>query len=97
MIFTDDDSKQQQQIFSDADLKRVKAELASARKMEWPFPDAEALLARLEAAEISDAWARAGHTQDCKGGFHCTCPFMKSREAWRRAKGLSDSEEAAGK
>lgn len=37
--------------FTDDDLKRAKEELSKARRCEWPFPDAEALLFRLEAAE----------------------------------------------
>lgn len=37
--------------FTDEDLKRAKDELLMARRMEWPFPDAEALIARLESAE----------------------------------------------
>lgn len=42
---------QPKRVFTDDDLKRVKAELAACRKMEWPFPDADALISRLEAAE----------------------------------------------
>ena len=37
--------------FTDDDLKWIKSELAANRRMEWPMPDCEALLARLEAAE----------------------------------------------
>jgi hypothetical protein len=83
--------------FSDADLKRLKeaitkvdAEIGSTDRYMNTMLKAgnlAALLARLEAAEVSDAWGRAGHTLSCKDHFNCTCGCNGAREAWRKSKG----------
>jgi hypothetical protein len=41
--------------FTDKQLEHAKAELLAARRMESPFPNVEALIARLEAAEACAA------------------------------------------
>ncbi len=68
--------------FTDEDLKRAKAELAAARRMEWPFPDAEALIARLEAAE-NLIRLRGTHIPNAL----VTREIETAVWAWRKAKG----------
>lgn len=87
--FTDDDSKQRQQSFSDADLKRLKEVIQARHRYmlkDLSFDTWGALLARLEAAEkvaqymgTTDSLNRAPFT-----------PAGELYKAWRKAAGRAE-------
>lgn len=74
--------------FTDEDLKRLK----NAGHLIELARDICGLLARLEAAE-----GCCDHdTEDCEREFD-GCNACRKVKRWRKAKGLSDSEDSAGK
>lgn len=85
MNFTDDESKSPNPVFSDEDLKRWRA-MTPGRRIP-PFSELQALLARLEAAELV-CLAVGFRSEFIPDGV------MTVYEAWRIAKGEIDSKTA---
>jgi hypothetical protein len=74
--------------FTDKQLEHAKAELLAARRMEWPFPDADDLIACLEAAE--NICKRVVHDEYCKSNSQdspCNCKMPDLLKVWRKSKG----------
>jgi hypothetical protein len=76
--------------FTDEDLGRLKEELAANRRMEWPMPDCEAFIARLEAAEKCATSAGAiinDHLGINSNDERLARDYAEAVAVWRKAAG----------